>query len=97
MSNASCLRCPEDISCKAKIVINCECGHLSQEVTCNATMENALEMKNRKLKCNDFCALAERNRKLANALEITDRVGDGYVIVLFLFCLFPILTDNYVK
>jgi transcriptional repressor NF-X1 len=73
-------RCPEDKSCQAKIVINCECGHLSQEVTCNATTENVMEMKNRQLKCNDFCALAERNRKLANALEITDRVGDGYVI-----------------
>jgi hypothetical protein len=43
-------------------------------------MENSSEMKNRQLQCNDFCALAERNRRLANALEITDRVGDGYVI-----------------
>ncbi|CAG8623780.1 1590_t:CDS:2 [Funneliformis caledonium] len=70
-------RCPEDVPCRVKIVINCKCGHLSQEVSCNVTAENGLEKKNRQLTCNDFCALAERNRKLADALEITDRVGDG--------------------
>ncbi|CAB5373546.1 unnamed protein product [Rhizophagus irregularis] len=70
-------KCPEDTPCQTKITINCACGHLSQNVTCGATMENALKMGDRRLQCNDFCALAERNRKLANALEITDRVGDG--------------------
>ncbi|CAI2162145.1 13798_t:CDS:2 [Funneliformis geosporum] len=70
-------RCPEDVPCRVKIVINCKCGHLSQEVSCNVTAENGLEKKIRQLTCNDFCALAERNKKLADALEITDRVGDG--------------------
>ncbi|CAG8553288.1 5668_t:CDS:2 [Rhizophagus irregularis] len=68
-------KCPEDTPCQTKITINCACGHLSQNVTCGATMENALKMGDRRLQCNDFCALAERNRKLANALEITDRVA----------------------
>ncbi|CAH1758573.1 11714_t:CDS:2 [Entrophospora sp. SA101] len=70
-------RCPDNIPCKAKITIKCKCGNLSHETTCNTTTENAEEMKNRRLNCNDHCAVVERNRKLASALELDDRVGDG--------------------
>ncbi|CAG8474019.1 1703_t:CDS:2 [Diversispora eburnea] len=72
-------RCPEETPCLQKITINCKCGNLSREVTCNSTVENPAD-KDRQLDCNDFCAMIERNRKLADALELSDRIVDGNLI-----------------
>ncbi|CAG8542480.1 2165_t:CDS:2 [Paraglomus occultum] len=63
-------RCPEDVPCETMMVVKCQCGRISKEIKCNATVENAGEIMNRHLGCDEACALAERNRRLAEALEI---------------------------
>ncbi|CAG8480945.1 11485_t:CDS:10 [Cetraspora pellucida] len=72
----ACASCP-DIACQSKMVISCKCGYLSKEVICNATKETVEEVKCRQLECNNVCAIAERNRKLASALELSERIVDG--------------------
>uniref|UniRef100_T1IRV0 R3H domain-containing protein n=1 Tax=Strigamia maritima TaxID=126957 RepID=T1IRV0_STRMM len=99
--------CPQSF-CKAKVLVTCECGHLSETISCAenqrtikqaaaATMATKLcglqqgesvdiselvkrNGKNRRLECNEQCALIERNRRLALALqirnpELTNKLG----------------------
>ncbi|CAG8711686.1 18869_t:CDS:10 [Dentiscutata erythropus] len=68
--------CP-DTACQSKMMISCKCGHSSKEVICNATKETAEEIKRSQLECDNACAMAERNRKLANALGLSDRIVEG--------------------
>ncbi|CAO3679158.1 unnamed protein product [Umbelopsis vinacea] len=61
-------KCPEEKKCPAKVIATCECGLQKLEVACNATASSS--GSKRVLACNDYCARADRNRKLAVALEI---------------------------
>ncbi|KAF9358344.1 FKBP12-associated protein [Mortierella sp. NVP85] len=51
---------------------SCKCGHLAMEVTCNASAENPCDKKSRTIKCNDYCLIAERNKRVASALGVSD-------------------------
>ncbi|CAG8623772.1 8831_t:CDS:10, partial [Acaulospora morrowiae] len=42
--------------------------------------ENFEEIKDRRLECSESCAMVERNRKLASALELNDRINEGDLI-----------------
>ncbi|KAI9017529.1 hypothetical protein BC832DRAFT_518836, partial [Gaertneriomyces semiglobifer] len=61
--------CAEDRPCAAKITQSCRCGHKTAEVVCAAWKENAGNSST-VLPCDDSCAVAERNRRLADALNI---------------------------
>jgi transcriptional repressor NF-X1 len=61
--------CDQSKPCQARVTIRCECGLHKQEVACLATStEQSRGLKN--LPCTDLCARTERNRKLAEALDI---------------------------
>ncbi|KAI9104723.1 hypothetical protein DFS34DRAFT_604207 [Phlyctochytrium arcticum] len=68
--------CAEDRSCNEKIRQKCLCGHRIMDVTCNAWKENLGQGTN-SLPCDESCAITERNRKLAEALEIDVDGGDS--------------------
>ncbi|KAL8823471.1 MAG: hypothetical protein Q9191_005822 [Dirinaria sp. TL-2023a] len=61
--------CREDKPCQNRMLVTCECQHLKQEVTCNASKASDGNMK-RSLQCDDECARLARNQKLALALDI---------------------------
>lgn len=65
--------CPETAPCQSKVQATCKCGQLSMEMPCNATADSP--GTRRILSCNDYCAIADRNRKLAIALDLGDRLG----------------------
>lgn len=52
------------LDCKELVTIKCVCGNLSKTDKCTGKAENEV------LKCNESCAIKERNRKLAEALQI---------------------------
>ncbi|KAJ2960802.1 hypothetical protein NQZ79_g3835 [Umbelopsis isabellina] len=60
--------CSAEKKCTAKVMATCECGLQKLEVACNATATSS--GSKRVLACNDYCAKADRNRRLAAALEI---------------------------
>lgn len=61
--------CDESTPCQAKVIVRCDCGLRKQEIECLATStESSRGLQN--LPCNDLCARTERNRKLAEALDI---------------------------
>ena len=61
--------CDESTPCQARVTVRCDCGLHKQEMPCLATStEQSRGLKN--LPCNDLCARNERNRKLAEALDI---------------------------
>lgn len=61
--------CDESTPCQARITVHCDCGLHKQEIACLATFtESSRGLKN--LSCTDLCARTERNRKLAEALDI---------------------------
>src|SRR5271170_2401593 len=61
--------CDESTPCQARITARCDCGLHKQEISCLATpTEPSRGLKN--LPCTDLCARTERNRKLAEALDI---------------------------
>ncbi|KAK0540278.1 FKBP12-associated protein [Tilletia horrida] len=61
--------CPDSEPCESIITIACPCGHLQQKSKCGASTSNPAG-RERALKCNDTCAIAQRNMKLADALGI---------------------------
>ena len=61
--------CKEDKPCTHKIIITCPCQLRKQEMKCNASKDSRGNL-DKSLACDDACALAERNRKLALALDI---------------------------
>ncbi|KAF9186957.1 FKBP12-associated protein [Haplosporangium sp. Z 767] len=71
------LPCPEDQPCQVTVPSSCKCGHLTMESACNATAENPLDGKSRIIKCNDYCLIAERNKRVALALEIEEGEPPG--------------------
>src|SRR5438046_8025615 len=61
--------CDESVPCQTPVTVRCDCGLHKQEIACLATStEQSRGLKN--LACTDFCARTERNRKLAEALDI---------------------------
>ncbi|KAG0224005.1 FKBP12-associated protein [Actinomortierella wolfii] len=62
--------CDESQPCPISIPASCKCGNLTMEMPCNATTDNPWDGKIRLIKCNDYCLIAERNRRVALALEI---------------------------
>lgn len=61
--------CDESVPCQARVTVRCHCGLHKQEIPCLATStEPSRGLRN--LPCTDLCARAERNRKLAEALDI---------------------------
>ncbi|KAF8309054.1 hypothetical protein DL93DRAFT_2063347 [Clavulina sp. PMI_390] len=71
--------CPEDEPCKAVVTLRCECGRLQQPASCGATLSNPVSRGHGpfQLKCNQDCAVAKRNRNLAEALGIDAGLGAG--------------------
>ncbi|KAF9115573.1 FKBP12-associated protein [Mortierella sp. AM989] len=58
-------------------VTSCKCGHLTKEAVCGSSVENPWDGKSRVIKCNDFCLIAERNKRVALALDIDDSIARG--------------------
>ncbi|KAI9204843.1 uncharacterized protein BJ171DRAFT_442072 [Polychytrium aggregatum] len=62
--------CLEDRPCLFKIAQSCKCGNRISQVVCGGS-KHTLGQAPQTLLCDDSCALLERNRRLAAALEIT--------------------------
>ncbi|KAG0015747.1 FKBP12-associated protein [Entomortierella chlamydospora] len=69
--------CPEGQPCQTLVVTSCKCGNLTKEIVCGASAENPWDGKPRIIKCNDFCLIAERNKRVALALDIDDSTIGG--------------------
>ncbi|KAF9939211.1 FKBP12-associated protein [Mortierella alpina] len=69
--------CPDDQPCQVIVPSSCKCGHLTMESACNASLENPWDGKPRMIKCNDYCLIAERNKRVALALDIEDKSEPG--------------------
>jgi transcriptional repressor NF-X1 len=61
--------CKEDKPCQSKTIITCPCQRRKQEVRCLAS-RLAPPPEREPLKCDDECLRLQRNRKLAEALDI---------------------------
>lgn len=61
--------CDESSSCQAKVTITCPCGHRKKEVKCQTSNANPTPSHPR-LECDDECLRLERNRRLAEALNV---------------------------
>jgi transcriptional repressor NF-X1 len=62
--------CKEDRPCESKTFITCLCQNHKQEVRCLATRFNPWSTRETTLKCDDECLRLQRNRRLAEALNI---------------------------
>ncbi|PWN51537.1 hypothetical protein IE53DRAFT_405620 [Violaceomyces palustris] len=60
--------CPETEPCQAVITLQCSCGNLQSRAKCGVSIHNPTKEKS--LKCNDSCLIAQRNAKLAEALGL---------------------------
>lgn len=71
-----CIACKEDTVCKAQVLITCACQVRKQEARCGATLSNPRlqghdgDESPQLLKCDDECLRLQRNRRLAQALNI---------------------------
>ncbi|KAK1769692.1 hypothetical protein QBC33DRAFT_332130 [Phialemonium atrogriseum] len=61
--------CKEDKPCQSKTFITCPCQRRKQETRCLATRLNTWPTRE-PLKCDDECLTLQRNRRLAEALNI---------------------------
>ncbi|KAJ3044969.1 FKBP12-associated protein, partial [Rhizophlyctis rosea] len=61
--------CMEDRPCQALVARSCRCGNKVLQGVCGAWKESVGKSAGM-LQCDESCAVAERNRKLAEALEI---------------------------
>jgi transcriptional repressor NF-X1 len=61
--------CDESKPCQTPVTVRCDCGLRKQEIPCQASSaEPSKGLKN--LPCTEICARTERNRKLAEALDV---------------------------
>ncbi len=60
--------CPEVEPCEAVITLQCPCGNLQSRAKCGVSIH--APNKEKTLKCNDSCMIAQRNAKLAEALGL---------------------------
>ncbi|KAJ2780387.1 FKBP12-associated protein [Coemansia javaensis] len=65
--------CDESAPCEALVDAACPCGRLAARELCGATAARPAPAAHRRLPCNDVCKIAERNRRLALALDLKDR------------------------
>ncbi|KAG0338902.1 FKBP12-associated protein [Podila horticola] len=69
--------CAEDRPCPVIVPSSCKCGTLTKETACLATKENPYDGKPKIIKCNDYCLIAERNKRVAIALDIDESAKSG--------------------
>ncbi|KAK4241808.1 hypothetical protein C8A03DRAFT_11970 [Achaetomium macrosporum] len=62
--------CKEDKPCQYKTFVTCPCQRRKQEVRCQATKSSPWSTREITLECDDECLRLQRNRKLAEALDI---------------------------
>ncbi|PWZ03652.1 hypothetical protein BCV70DRAFT_197851 [Testicularia cyperi] len=60
--------CPETEACEAVVTLQCPCGNLQTRAKCGVSIHSP--NKDKSLKCNDSCIIAQRNAKLAEALGL---------------------------
>ncbi|KAJ1022999.1 hypothetical protein NDA13_005048 [Ustilago tritici] len=60
--------CPEVEPCQAVITLQCACGNLQSRSKCGVSIH--APNKEKSLRCNDSCMIAQRNAKLAEALGL---------------------------
>ncbi|KAJ9473969.1 FKBP12-associated protein 1 [Pseudozyma hubeiensis] len=60
--------CPEVEPCEAVITLQCPCGNLQSRSKCGVSIH--APNKEKSLRCNDSCIIAQRNAKLAEALGL---------------------------
>ncbi|KAJ2317491.1 FKBP12-associated protein [Coemansia sp. RSA 2704] len=63
--------CDESRACDTLVSVSCACGRMSVQQACGATA--ATTARSRRIPCNEVCKIAERNRRLALALDMKDR------------------------
>ncbi|KAJ2453527.1 FKBP12-associated protein [Coemansia sp. RSA 2336] len=63
--------CDESKPCETMVDVSCGCGRLTAQKICGATASNGHSTS--KLACNEACKIAERNRRLALALNTNER------------------------
>lgn len=64
--------CP-NTQCHYKVKLSCKCGRRFEEVDClmsNDETDENLEMKNRKIECDDLCLMIQRSKAFAEAFGI---------------------------
>ncbi|KAK3309534.1 uncharacterized protein B0T15DRAFT_5444 [Chaetomium strumarium] len=72
--------CKEDKPCQYKTFITCPCQRRKQEVRCQATKLSPWSTRETTLECDDECLRLQRNRKLAEALDIDpDAHSDDHI------------------
>jgi len=70
--------CREDKPCQSKTFITCPCQHRKQEIKCQATWTNPSPSRDT-LKCDDECLRLQRNRRLADALNVDPDHTDDFI------------------
>ncbi|KAG0141960.1 hypothetical protein CROQUDRAFT_50994 [Cronartium quercuum f. sp. fusiforme G11] len=59
--------CSIEEPCETVIDIKCQCGHITQKVNCSSCESRPEGNRDRVLKCNNDCAIYQRNLALASA------------------------------
>lgn len=59
--------CSSEKPCQAIIDVRCQCGHIVQKVTCSSNDLRPEGNRDRLLRCNNDCAIYQRNLALASA------------------------------
>ncbi|KAI0336848.1 hypothetical protein GY45DRAFT_25326 [Cubamyces sp. BRFM 1775] len=63
--------CDESEPCRSVVTITCPCGRIRQSVPCGRSITNQAGREgSQPLKCTNECAIAKRNARLAEALNI---------------------------
>ncbi|KAI8814070.1 hypothetical protein BJ742DRAFT_786354 [Cladochytrium replicatum] len=62
--------CTEDKPCRENVQISCRCGNKVSMVQCGAWKES-MGRSDTTIPCDESCAMMERNRKVAEALELS--------------------------
>ncbi|RDB27604.1 FKBP12-associated protein 1 [Hypsizygus marmoreus] len=63
--------CPEDTPCQSLVTLTCPCSRIRQSVHCGRSTTFPSGSERAAPKCNNECAVAKRNARLAEALGIT--------------------------
>lgn len=70
--------CHEDKPCQSKTFITCPCQHRKKEIRCGATWTSPPPQRDT-LECDDECLRLQRNRRLADALNVDPDHTDDHV------------------
>lgn len=79
--------CPEDSqhACTASVMATCACGNTKMAVRCNSQDSDPTKQPQRTLKCTEFCAITERNKKLSSALGVSSEQRNTAVVESVLY------------